>query len=142
MATPDELRAALAEARADFRKAISDAAGAWEKTPAQGEGEEAWSPRQAAEHAIAAEAYFTSAICKACGYPGVDRVEPAYAGADEAIRAFDEVVEMCNKKLQYITETDLEKSHERFGTVENLMQVNAGHMREHAAQMRAVAGMA
>jgi uncharacterized damage-inducible protein DinB len=141
MATPDELRAALEEARKEFRTALPEVDGAWEQQPASGEGEEAWSPRQVAQHVVAAEAYFTTAVCTACGYPGVDQVNPDYANATAALSAFDEVVEMCNKKLKYVTETDLEKTHERWGNVEQIMQINAGHLRDHAAQMRAAAGV-
>jgi hypothetical protein len=138
MATPDELREQLAEARAEFRAALSGAGSTWETEPAGGEGEEAWAPRQVAAHAIGAETFFTTAICKACGYDGVDPVQADCASADEAVRVFDEAVEACNKKLKYVSDTDLEKTNERFGNVENLFQVNITHMREHAEQIRAV----
>ena len=87
MAAPDELRAAIAEGRAAFRSALESANDSWEKTPAGGEGEDAWSPRQVAEHLIPTESYFTTQICKACGYPGLDRVEASYATAAEALAA-------------------------------------------------------
>lgn len=139
MPTPDELRTAIAEGRQAFRDALSAAAAGWERQPG-GTGEEAWSARQVAEHVIPAEAFFTTAVCKACGYPGVDRVTGSYATAQDAIKHFDEVVEMCNKKLKYVSETDLEKKHERLGTSADVMAMNANHLVEHAAQVRAAAG--
>ena len=47
MATPDELRTALAEARDDLAGALRAADGsAWERAPESGEGEAAWSQTQ------------------------------------------------------------------------------------------------
>ncbi|GAB4331216.1 MAG: hypothetical protein Kow0010_16450 [Dehalococcoidia bacterium] len=142
MATPEELRAALAAARDELKAAIAAAAGNWEAQPPEGEGEDAWSPRQVAEHVIAAEAYFTTAICEACGYPGVDRVAANYPAADDALAGHAAVIEMCDKKLRHVTEKDLEMKHERWGTVAGLLALSAHHLREHAAQLRRAAGVA
>lgn len=142
MATPDELRSALAAARVELRAAIAAAASNWEQAPAEGDGEEAWSARQTAEHAIAAEAYFTTAICEACGYPGVDRVSAAYPTAEAAIDGHEGVAEMCDKKLRHVTEKDLEMKHERWGTVADLLALSAHHLRDHAAQITRAAGSA
>ncbi|MBI5948135.1 MAG: DinB family protein [Chloroflexi bacterium] len=138
--TPDELRAALADGRAALKAAIEAATAAWETQPASGEGEAAWSPRQVAEHAIPVEAYYTTVICKVCGYPGVDRVTASYATAAEALAGLDAVVEMCNKKLKYVSETDLVKSDEKYGSCASLLKSNITHLNDHAAQIRAVAG--
>ena len=140
MPTPDELRADLGESRKVFRAALGEIdASAWEKAPQGGEGEEAWSPRQAAQHAIGAEAFFTTAICTACGYPGVEAPKPDFETPADAIRGFDEVIELCDKKLKYITAEDLAKPHDRFGSVEGLLQTDIGHLRDHAAQMKTAA---
>lgn len=141
MATPDELRAQLAESRAAFRAALESITDGWEKVPESGEGEDAWSARQAAQHAIRTEYFFTTAICEACGYPGVDVPEdPQFASPAEAISAFDAAIETTNKKLKYVTETDLAKEHARFGTAETLMNYTISHLRDHAAQMQVAAG--
>ena len=140
MATPDELRAELAESRKVFRAALGELdASAWEKAPQSGEGEEAWAPRQAAQHAIGAEAFFTTAICTACGYPGVEAPKPDFATPADAIAGYDSVIELCDKKLKYITEEDLAKPHDRFGSVEGLLTVAASHLRDHAQQMKTAA---
>ncbi len=138
--TPDQLRAALAEGRAALKAAIEAAAGAWETRPASGEGEDAWSPRQVAEHVVPVEAYFTTLVCKVCGYPGLDRVTGSYATAAEALAGLESVVEMCNKKLKYVSETDLEKTDEKYGSCAGLLQTNITHLNDHAAQIRAVTG--
>lgn len=138
MATPDELRANLAKARAEFRAALEAVADVWETKPPSGEGEAAWSPREAAEHAIPAETLFTYSACKAAGYPGPARPETSYPTAADAIKTFDEVVVATNEKLAQIQEKDLALPQETFGSVGELLQINIDHMHEHAAQMKAV----
>ncbi len=140
MPTPDELRSDLAAAREEFKSALSLVGPGWEKT-GEGTGEDAWSARQTAEHAIPVEAFFTTTICTTCGYPGVDEVKGSYASPAEAATHMDEVAEMCNKKLKYVSAEDLEKKHERFGTAGELLAMNAHHLRDHAAQMRTAAGV-
>jgi hypothetical protein len=143
MPTPDELREAIAAGREELRAALEAARGGdWERKPAQGEGEDAWSAREVAQHVIPSEAFFATAICTACGYPGVEFSNRSYATADEALAALDEVIEVTNKKIKYVTDTDLEKAHDRFGSVEGLMKVSAGHLRDHAAQIKAASGVA
>jgi DinB superfamily len=140
MPTPDELRSAIAEGRAALKSAISAAAAGWERVPA-GEGEAGWSARQAAEHVIPTEAFFTTAVCAACGYPGLDEVKGDYPTAAAALTHLDTVIESCNKLLKHVSVTDLEKKHEKFGSAQDLMAFNAKHLNEHAAQIRAAAGV-
>ena len=141
MPTPDELRDHIAAGREVLRSALETVKNAdWEKRP-EGEGEAAWSPREVAEHAIASEAFFATATCVACGYPGVEFSNRSYANADEALVALDEVIEVTNKKIKYVTDTDLEKSQDGFGTVEALLTYQAVHLQEHAEQLRSAAGV-
>ena len=135
MTTPDELRATLNEARDLIREAILGAEMGWRRSPA---GEE-WSAQQTAEHVIQLEAFFTTEICKACGYPGLESVAPDCASSTEAIDEFDAAVSRCNDKLKYLTQEDLAKTHERFGTVEELLGMNTTHLVEHAGQIRTAA---
>lgn len=140
MATPDELRTAIAEGRATLRAALAAANGAaWEMEPGSGEGEAAWSARQAAEHVIGAEAFFTNAVCTACGYPGVEFTNRSYATPAAATAALAEVSALTDAKLKHVTESDLGHLHDRFGSVEGLMKTSAGHLRDHAAQILAAA---
>lgn len=141
MATPDELREELAGARAALRAALEAASPAkWEVAPGTGEGEEAWSARRAAEHAIGSEAFFTTAVCTACGYPGVEAVNPSYATPAEAVAGLDAMIELTNKKLKYVTAEDLEKKDERMGTSAAIIELMASHLHDHAAQILAAAG--
>ncbi len=137
MATPDEMRAAIDAARDELRSAIKGAATFWEKKPATGEGEAAWSPRQAAEHVVAAHVWYANAVCVACGYPGPERFQPAFATAEEAETGLARAVELSQGKLKHITDKDLLMKHERMGSVEQIMAGDAAHLRDHAAQIRA-----
>jgi predicted transglutaminase-like cysteine proteinase len=143
MPSPDELRAAIAEGREELRAALQSAhQETWQLRPMGGESEGAWSAREVAEHVIPAEAFFATAICKACGYPGVEFERREYHTPADALQALDEVIEVTNKKIKYVTDTDLEKTDERWGSVENLMKVSAGHLKDHAAQIRTASGAA
>ena len=135
MATPDELRATLAEARAAFREAIEDAEMGWRR--ASGEGE--WTAQEVAEHVIAIEARITTMVCEACGYPGVEAGKPDCASSIEAVDEFDAVVNRCDARLQYVTAEDLEKAHENFGNVAGIFEMNVAHLVEHNAQLREAA---
>lgn len=136
MQTPDDLRAALAGARDDLRQALREADGHWDATVASSDDGEPWTARRTAEHAISAETYFTTQVCVACGYPGVDSARLSLASPQDALQALDDVAATCDGKLKYVTEKDLAMKHETWGDVANIMTVAAGHLHEHAAQIR------
>ena len=139
MATPDELRAELAAARAEFAAALKDATDGWERTPESGDGEAAWSARQAAEHTIGADVLYASAVCVACGYPGLDRIQPSYTTAAEAEAGLREASALADGRLKYVTAKDLEATNQRGNTVEDMIRANAAHFRDHATQIRRAA---
>ncbi|HXH21206.1 MAG TPA: hypothetical protein VNN10_04185 [Dehalococcoidia bacterium] len=138
MPTPDELRADLAAARADFADAVRAAAAVWERRPDSAEGEAAWSPRQAAEHCVAADVAYASAVCIACGYPGLDRLQASYATAADALLGLEQASAIADGRLKYVTEKDLEMRNQRGFTVAAMIRANADHFRDHARQIRAV----
>jgi hypothetical protein len=137
MATSDQLRAELAAARTELADALKTAGAAWERAPPSGEGEAAWSPRQAAEHVIGGDIMYASAVCIACGYPGLERQQFSFESAEDALTGMQEASAIADGRLKYVTETDLEKTNQRGATVEQIMQASAAHFRDHAAQIRA-----
>ncbi len=139
MATPDDLRADLAAARNELADALAGAGDHWERKPASGEGEAAWSPREAAEHCIPADVAYASAVCLACGYPGLDRLEASYAGAADAKTGLEQVSAIADGRLKYVTEKDLAMKNQRGNSVEDMIKANTAHFRDHAAQIRAAA---
>ncbi|MBI2755903.1 MAG: DinB family protein [Chloroflexi bacterium] len=140
--TPKELRNDIVEARAEFQAALHEAtrAGTWGVAPPSApSGEESWSPRQHAEHAIRAQMIHTSFISQACGYgprevPSIEAPTPADAAAELTRwgHRSDEV-------LRHVQAHELEKMTEtRHGTrtVAELLQSLAAHLREHAEPIR------
>src|SRR5438552_1305017 len=106
MPSPDELRAAIAAGRDAFQSALSDVAASWEAQPPVPEGEEAWSPRQVAEHAIPLEVHFATRVCEACGYPGVTwEGETSFADAAAASAALEQAITISNGRLKYVSDT-------------------------------------
>ena len=136
MATPDELRATLAEARAAFREAIEEAEMGWRRGPGDG----AWTAQEVAEHVIQIEAHITTMVCEASGYEGVEVGTPDCASSIEAVDEFDAIVNRCDAKLKYVTPEDLEKTHEMFENVEGIFEMNVAHLVEHTGQLLEAAG--
>jgi hypothetical protein len=60
MATPKELRQQILEKRAELQAALHDVHEKWDTKPAAGDGEEAWCPREVAQHVIGADWFFTN----------------------------------------------------------------------------------
>lgn len=139
MPTPDEARAAVDAAREDLNAAFLEAVGSWQTKPEGGEGEDAWSPQEAAAHVLGAEIFFARAVCKACGYDGpANPIKGALiATPQEAQHALELVSQASNAKMQHVTAADLAKEHESMGTVEQVFGVWEGHLRDHASQIRA-----
>ena len=143
MPTPDEVRADLHAARGDLDAALRASAEAtWERKPEGGEGEDAWSAREAAEHVVRAEIFYATAVCEACGYevpdsPLDDPLELATPDAAQA--ALGRAIEAADAKIRDVTEADLEKKHERMGAVADLFASWTDHVRLHADQIEAAA---
>ena len=139
MASPDELRAAIKVGREALAEAIADSGDNWEKEPESGEGEDAWSPRQVAEHVIGAEIFFAGAVCEACGYDGPDNPfdgDLSLATPADATTALGQAIEAADTKIKYVTKEDLAQTHERMGNVESVMRFTAFHLLDHAFQLR------
>ena len=136
-----ELRAARAAARADLLTALRDAGPAWQRRPAGGSGEDAWSPRQAAEHVVGTVPLFARAVCRATFRPppesDLDSRNLQLPTAGDALFALGRVTEYDDAALRGLTSDDLARPHERFATVAGLIETATHHLREHAAQIRA-----
>lgn len=142
MASPKELRAAIVENRAQLQQALHGAHESWERKPAGGEGEDAWSPRQVAEHSIGAEWYFTNAISQACGAPPVERPTLDFSSPATAAATATRVGATCDNILRHVSEQDLEKSWdlgEQLGkrSVGEMLTIMGSHGQDHINQLRA-----
>ena len=143
MASPDEARAAIEAARGELREAIGAAGGNWRVAPAVSGDGESWSAEAVAKHVIGAEIFFATAVCEACGYEGPANPvgeDPTLEGAEEALAVWSQVGEAADSTIRYVTAEDLERTHERMGTVAEVMATWQGHIREHAGQIRQAGG--
>ena len=141
MASADELRKHFAVAGGALRTALEGADQTWERRPNNdAEGEEAWSARQAAEHVVSSVVYFASTACQSSGYPKLESPFPSrelsFPTAATAAEALDQAIAVATPAIGQITDQDLAASHERMGTVENVLTVLVTHLRDHAAQIQ------
>jgi hypothetical protein len=140
MPSPKELRAQLAEARAEFQAALHEVHAKWDQKPAGGEGEDAWSPKEVAQHVIGADRFFTNNIAQACGAPAMDRPPVDVSTPGAAAASFTRIATDDDAVLRHVSDGDLAKTHEtRLGvlSVEQLLTGMTSHLRDHTAQLRA-----
>lgn len=144
MATPDELRSDIARARDELRGVLRGVDEDWEKEPESGEGEDVWSARQAAEHVVRAEIFYARMVSTTCGRDAPENpwadAPPALPTPEDALRALDEAASVSDPALELVTDEDLMRPHERWGTIEQILAGDARHLREHAAQIRTPVG--
>jgi hypothetical protein len=140
MPSPKELREDLVEARAELQAALHEAHTAWEQKPAgASEGEDAWCPRQVAEHVIGAELFFANGVAQACGAPGPERQAPDVSSPAAAAASLTRFAAKSDNILRHVSQDDLAKTHTmRIGelSVEQMLTVMASHARDHAQQIR------
>ncbi len=159
MLTAEEFRAAITEHRIALGDAIAAVAARWEEPVLPPEAPEvnprasgdAWSPRQAAEHAIGAQRFFAGLIAEAVGREGPAPARLSLASADEALRALDEAAESSDEVLRFVEDAGLPKAAglrdmqidylrsrgvEASKTVEGVLHLFAAHLEDHAQQIR------
>ena len=140
MASLFVLGSSLMESRQILLAAIASASANWERRPASGVGEEAWSARQAAEHVIASDLLFSSRACRSAGKEGLEITEHSYATAAEARAGLVKSMGLVASAMLRLKEGDLAAEDSRWGTVEGVLTHNLNHLREHTAQITAAAG--
>ncbi len=136
MPTLEELNRDIRAAREEIKAAIEGAASYWERQPPSGDGEEAWSPRQVAEHVVTTESTYTSRLLQTAGRAGVDTVEPSYPTPADAIKGIFDYGAELETKTGDLSEADLAKPHERMGDVAGIFAFRARHLLAHAQQIR------
>ncbi|MCK9485727.1 MAG: DinB family protein [Dehalococcoidia bacterium] len=141
MASADELRQQIADARNAFRQALQGVDGKWEQSP----GGEEWSPKQIAQHAIGGEVYFANFVSTAMlGKPGeADRSE--IASSADALTRHEAAAALADRAFKYVEDSDLTKPAENIPgstdqNVEAAMRGAAAHLREHTEQLRSFLG--
>ena len=139
--SPKEARAAIVENRALLQAALHGAATNWERKPEAGAGEDAWSPKQTAEHLIDAELFFTSAIAQACGAPALERPKLEVAAPADAAATATRVGATCDNILRHVSDGDLPKTWELRGlgvkSVAEMLAIMNSHAQDHVSQIKA-----
>ena len=135
MATPDELREQIAEARAAFQTALEGAAEGWDEQP---EGDE-WTRRQTAEHTIGVEYAFANwAVSLAGGgEASTERSDPSLASAAEALEAFAASSAHADALWADVTAEHLEQELRPGMDGEYGMSLVGQHLLDHAEQISA-----
>ena len=135
MATPDELREQIAEARAAFGAALEGAAEGWDEQP---EGDE-WTRRQTAEHTIGVDYAFAGwAVSLAAGeQASTERSDPSLSSAAEAIEAFAASSAHADALWAEVTAEHLEHELRPGMDGERGMSMVFTHLQEHAEQISA-----
>lgn len=143
MADPKELRQSVVETRAEAQKAFHEAHDTWDVKPGgAAEGEEAWCPREVAQHMIGAEWYFTNLIVQACGAPAMERPQIEVATPGDAAATYTRIGAANDAMLRHLSQDDLSKTIETKtplgeASVERIVGLMVGHGRDHIEQLRA-----
>lgn len=136
MASLDELRRAIREARAELLRAADPAAATWDQPRGpESSGEEGWSPRQAAEHAISADTAFARAVADAVGLEPPPRPTVVLPTLDVAVTVGADVAKLADGVYEALESTHLEMETRFAGNVEGVLRLAAEHLKEHARQI-------
>lgn len=108
----------------------------WERASRVRAGDpEPWSPRAAAEHAIAADRGFMTMIARALDLGMPPRSAPECATPADALAALAAATAEGERVLSAVTDEALAIEVEFAGHVGTLIHFAAGHLREHARQV-------
>jgi len=145
MAADDSLEALVTQlrrARSGLREAIELAAGAWERARRPRPGElEVWTPRQVAEHALAADTHYAGVVARTVD--GADTANPERAplvlpSAAAALGACEHAGERFAAALAALSADQLILETELGVEVGDVLRAAAAHLREHARQLAGV----
>lgn len=140
--TADDIRRALSVAFEDYVAELRQAGPHWERLPAAGEGEEAWSARQVAEHVASSLLLFGAGISRAIGVDGPRPSRLQFASVDEALSGTRESNEAFTKVIAGVTEESMaiEIVDPRAGTftVGGILDIALNHFGDHASQLKAL----
>jgi hypothetical protein len=141
MASAQELVQQVRSARSELEATLGQCSDKWEVKPQGGEGEDAWCQKEVAQHVIGADWFFTNGIAQACGAPAMDRPSIDVATPQAALQSLQTVGAADDKILSMVQDGDLAKTFELRGlgsqSVEQMLQIMAGHARDHANQVQA-----
>ena len=129
---------------AGYMAELNQAESVWETMPPSGEGEDAWSARQVAEHMAGANLFFGAGIADAIGVtaPKLERFALASA-ADASAKTAETHTALAGVAAQ-VSETQMamEIDHPLLGkqTLGGILGIAAHHYTDHANQLKTLRG--
>jgi hypothetical protein len=138
--TDTNLKAALSAAASNYLGELKQAGDVWEQKPTTaGEGEDAWSARQVAEHVAGASLYFANGLAKAVGAEGPAMQRFQFATAPEAVEPTERGSQALLTVLDAISDEQLATEFDTGSmgkqTPRWLADVAITHFRDHAKQL-------
>ena len=144
-ATVATMKADIASAFETYMAQLAGAGAVWEKKPAaSGEGEEAWSARQVAEHIAGGNTFFGAGIAGIIGVEGPQMSQPQLGSADEAVAKTKETYAQLQQVVDQVKDEQLgmEVDHPRLGkqSVASLLGIVSYHLDDDAQQLKTLQG--
>lgn len=136
--------AEIEAAHAGYMSELKQAESVWETKPVAGEGEEAWSARQVAEHIAGANLFFGAGIAEAIGVtaPALEKLSlGSAADATAKTTATHAALSAVAAKVSD-AQMAMEIDHPRLGkqTLGGILGIVVYHYNDHANQLKTLRG--
>ncbi len=142
--TTTEILAEIHDAHLGYMSELKQAGNVWEAKPAGGEGENAWSSRQVAEHIAGSNLFFGAGIADAIGVQGPPLERLVIPSATDALAKTAETHAALAGVCEKISDGQLamEVDHPRLGkqTLESILTIVVHHYADHANQLKTLRG--
>lgn len=144
--TAASVLAEIETAHAGYMAELKQSGSVWETKPAAGEGEDAWCPRQVAEHIAGSNLFFGAAIAVAIGVtaPALERLSLASA-ADATAKTAETHAALADAAAKVSDiQLAMDIDHPRLGkqTLGGILAIVIHHYDDHANQLKTLRGEA
>jgi hypothetical protein len=141
MASVQELRNGIKQSYDIYVAELKLAGPVWEKKPGTGEGEEAWSARQVAEHITGTARFFAVALIRTLGGTAERSAPPEHPSLDNALGGTEQSFAELDAVVAGISDDQL-ALETKFGerSVESVLGIVIEHYKDHAGQLKTLRG--
>jgi hypothetical protein len=140
--TVDDIRRDLDAGFNSYLAELQQAGPNWDRKPLAGEGEDAWSARQVAEHIAGSLRFFGAGIARALGVEGPALQRFELPSVDQAVTATRDANDAFMSVVGRVSEESLAAEIEdpRMGkfTVESILGIAVNHFGDHRNQLKAL----
>ncbi|MEP6871635.1 MAG: DinB family protein [Anaerolineaceae bacterium] len=142
--TAADILTEIETAHTGYMSELKQAGGSWETKPAAGEGEDAWSARQVAEHIAGSNLFFGAGIAEAIGLAAPGRERLSLVSAADATAKTAETHATFAGVAAKVSDNQLamEIDHPRLGkqTLGGILSIVTHHYNDHANQLKTLRG--